>query len=88
MEAQYNLEYLVYFTRKFGVEFSKEPSESEHVERSESFNAWFGFWNNHFNSMSPETYNQFVNDRFAGKDISEYMPTGSWKDSLEKPISL
>ena len=86
INAQYNLEYLVYSTRRFGVEFSKEPSATEHVERSESYNAWFRFWHDHFESMSPEVYNQFVNDKFSGKDISKYMPSGSWKDSLGKTV--
>jgi len=84
INARYNLEYLVYSTRRFGVEFNKEPSAIEHVERSESYNAWFRFWHDHFKSMSPEVYNQFVDDKLSGKDISKYMPSGSWKDSLEK----
>lgn len=88
IQAQYNLEFLVYYTRRFGVEFSREPSETEHVEISESYNVWFRFWHDHFESMTPEVYNQFVDDKFSGKDISKYMPSGSWKDSLEKPISL
>ncbi len=86
INAQYNLEYLVYSTRRFGVEFSKEPSATERVERSKSYNVWFRFWHDHFESMSPEVYNQFVDDKFSGKDISKYMPSGSWKDSLEKPV--
>ncbi len=88
IQAQYNLEYLVYYTRKFGVEFSKEPSETEHVERSASYNAWFKFWHDHFEAMAPEVYEQFVEDKFSGKDISKYMPTGSWKDTLVKTKSL
>ncbi len=84
IEAQYNLEYLVYSTRRFGVEFSREPSSTEHIEKSESYMAWFEFWNNHFKSMNKEVYNQFVDDKLAGKDISKYMPAGSWKDSLTK----
>lgn len=82
IDAQYNLEYLVYSTRRFGVEFNKEPSDTEHVERSESYNAWFRFWHDHFESMTTEVYNQFVDDKFSGKDISKYMPSGNWKDSL------
>lgn len=88
IQAQYNLEYLVYSTRRFGVEFSREPSATEHVERSESYNAWFKFWHDHFDSMDPEVYDQFVDDKFSGKDISKYMPQGSWKDSLGKPKSF
>lgn len=86
INAQYNLEYLVYSTRRFGVEFSKEPSATEHVERNESYNAWFRFWHNHFETMTPEVYNQFIDDKFSGKDISKYMPSNSWKDLLEQPI--
>lgn len=82
--AQYNLEYLVYYTKKFGVEFSKEPSATEHVERSKSYNTWYTFWREHFESMGRDTYNQFVEDKFSGKDISKYMPINSWKDLLEE----
>ena len=57
IEVQYNLEYLVYFTRRFGVEFSMELSSTEHLEISELYNTWFRFWHNHFESMSPEEYN-------------------------------
>lgn len=84
IEAQYNLEFLVYSTKRFGVEFSREPSATEHVERSESYNAWFSFWHDHFHGMNPELYNQFVDDKNAGKDVSKYMPTNSWKDSFSK----
>ena len=84
--ALYNLEYLVYSTRRFGVEFSKEPSITEHVERSESYNTWFKFWQNHFKSMTNKEYDQFIDDKTSGKDISKYMPSNSWKDSLEKNV--
>lgn len=84
MEAQYNLEFLVYFTRKFGVEFSREPSANEHVERSKTYNAWFEFWNSHFKSMTQEEYNQFVDDKKSGKDISKYLPKGDWRELLKK----
>jgi len=87
IDAQYNLEYLVYSTRRFGVEFSKEPSATEHVERSQSYNDWFGFWYKHFESMTPEVYNQFVEDKLNGKDISKYLPSNSWKD-LSKQVAL
>lgn len=86
IETQYNLEYLVYFTRNFGVEFSREPSTAEHVEKSQSYVAWFAFWKNHFDSMEPEVYKQFVQDKQNGKDVSKYLPIGSWKDSLENQI--
>ena len=82
IESQYNLEYVIYSTRRFGVEFNKEPSSTEYVERSPSYKAWFTFWYNHFNSMPREIRYQFIKDRTNGKDISKYMPSGNWKDSL------
>lgn len=83
IDAQYNLDYLVYSTRRFGVEFSKAPSATEHVERKESYLAWYMFWSNHFKSMTPQVLIQFFEDKANGKDISKYMPFGSWKNSLE-----
>lgn len=83
INAQYNIDYLIYYTRNFGVEFSREPSEDERVEISKSFNSWYQFWSNHFNSMGAECYKQFVDAKNSGRDISKYMPTKSWKDSLK-----
>lgn len=85
MDAQYALEYLVYETRRFGVEFDRAPSVNEHVQRSSSYNAWFIFWNNYFEKMDPQLYSEFVNDRNAGRDISKYMPADTWKDHFVKP---
>ena len=68
-DAQYNLEYLVYSTRRFGVEFSREPSTTEHVERSESCNAWYRFWRDHFESIDKELYKQFVANKESVKGI-------------------
>ena len=84
LDAQYNLDYLIYSTRKFGVEFSKEPSATEQVERKGSYLAWYIFWHKHFNSMTKQVLFQFLYDKENGKDISKYMPSGNWKDSLEK----
>ena len=80
INAQYNLEYLMCLTKRFGVKFDKEPSKTEHVEGSESFNSWYEFWANHFYSMSDEVYQSFVLDKSRGKDISRFLPNGSWKD--------
>lgn len=82
-DAQHNLEYLVYSTRRFGVEFSKEPSATEHVENSESYCTWFRFWYNHFRSMEPEVYNQFIDNKLHGRDTSKYMPPDSWKNPIK-----
>ena len=84
--AQYNLDFLVYSTKKFGVKFSKEPSSSEPIERSESYSAWFRFWNNHFESMKQEVYDQFIEDKNSGKDISKYMPKDTWQDYYKKSV--
>ncbi len=86
IDAEYNLEFLVYSTKRFGVEFSNEPSAEEHIERSPSYNTWYLFWKNHFESMDQQVYDQFVKDKCDGKDISKYLPEGNWKENLENPI--
>lgn len=52
IEAEYNLEFLINFTKKFGVEFDKEPSEIDHFEKSQSYNEWYQFWKEL--SLSPD----------------------------------
>lgn len=81
--AQYNLEFFVYYTRKFGVTFDEEPSETKHVQRSESYNTWFKFWQDHFFNMSEETYKKFIDDKADGKDITKYLPKENWKSLLK-----
>ncbi len=83
IDAQYNLEYLMYLTKRFGVEFSREPSATEHVEQSESLNAWFDFWDKYFDSMDSKTYDEFFEAYQNGEDISKYMPECTWKEALE-----
>lgn len=85
-EAQYNLEYLIYYTRVFGVEFSKEPSSDKHIEKSESYNTWFKFWSDLYESMPTDIYRQFMSDKYSGKDVSKYMLKNSCKNTLEKPV--
>lgn len=79
IEAQYSLEYLIYRTKKFGVEFSREPSSKEHIERSKSYVAWYAFFKNHFDEMSPEEFRTFVDNKFVGNDVSKYIPNGNWQ---------
>ena len=86
IEAQYNLEYMIYSSRRFGVEFSREPSATEHLEKSETFTAWYSFWREHFANMDPEEYDQFADDYFDGKDVSKYLPTENWKDSYKRTL--
>ena len=72
-EMQYLLEYLVYYTRKFGVKFNREPKVGEHVERSEDYYKWFRFWNNHVQGWTNEESNQFIETRKNGKDFSKFL---------------
>ena len=48
IDEQFNLEYLMYYTTKFGVKFDKEPTFGEHIKQSESFNKWYKKCQNHF----------------------------------------
>jgi hypothetical protein len=83
-EEQYALEYMVYQTTKFGVEHP-EPQIDKHIGRTPSYNAWYSFYHNHFqNVLTNEDWEMYQKLQDEGKDVSAYLPSGSWKDELEE----
>lgn len=87
-EEQYALEYMVYQTRKFGVELP-EPTIDKHISATPSYIAWYEFYSNHFkNVLTDEEWDAFQKARAAEKDTSVFMPFGSWTDLLEKKMNL
>jgi len=81
-EWQYVLEYLVYYTRKFGVTFSREPKSGEHIERSEDYNKWYQYWDNVVNSWSDKQLNEFIKRREKEQDFSDLLPKTNWKGEV------
>lgn len=87
IEEQYALEYMVYQTTRFGVELSN-PQIDKHITPTASYQAWFRFYDNYFkNELSDEQWRAFQQARKSKSDISEFMPSGNWKDTLEKPAT-
>lgn len=83
-EEQYALEYMVYLTTKFGVELA-EPEIDQHIRATESYNAWYQFYSNHFNyTLTNDEWKEFMTLKEAGEDVSAYMPKGDWRDLLPK----
>ena len=80
IEEQFNLEYLTYYTRKFGVEFDNEPIFGKHIEQSKSFKKWYNFWKNYLSSIDLDTYKSLSKDISLGNDISSYLPNKSWNE--------
>lgn len=82
-EYEYALQFLIYQTTRFGVEFN-DPSEKEMLEISPSYEAWFNFYYTHFGSVfTEEQWISFQKLKNGGYDVSEFMPSGSWKDSIK-----
>ena len=82
-EEQYALEYLVYQTRKFGVELP-EAEEWKHVVGTLSYYTWYSFYSNHFKkNLTDKDWQQFQILKASGEDVSKYLPEGSWKDLLD-----
>jgi len=50
-EVEYALEYLIYYTRNFGVEFDIEPTATSHIPKSISYINWFKYWEEYFNLL-------------------------------------
>lgn len=81
-EEQYALEYLVYQTRKFGVELP-DAKEGKHIERTQSYDAWYRFYHNHFyNFLTKKQFEEFQYRKLNGENVDEFIPQGSWKDLL------
>ena len=86
-ELVYALDYLVYHTKKFGIDI-KNPIAGEHIEPSEDFYVWYNFYKNHFEeTLAPEVYDDFITLYYQGADVSYYLPEGSWKDNLPQQRS-
>lgn len=86
-EELYAIEYMVYQTKKFGVELD-EPQIDQHIIPTPSYLAWFRFYDNHFKkNLTNEQWNVFQKAQREGKDVSAFMPTGNWQDTLEKPVT-
>lgn len=84
-EENYAIEYMVYQTTKFGVELP-EPAIDKHITATPSYNAWYQFYANHFKyTLSNEEWNAFQEAHRTGKDITSFMPSGHWTDSLNQP---
>lgn len=85
LNIEYNLEYLIYSTKRFGVTFDSEPSAANHIELSYTYFVWFKFWNNHFSSMTSDLRKSFEQDIKNGENLSKYMPTTYWTDYISTP---
>lgn len=79
-EEIYALEYLVYQTRKFGVELP-DAEDGKHVARTQSYDAWYRFYYNHFNNvLTKKQFEELQYRKLNGQNIDEFLPQGNWKD--------
>ena len=78
---QYQIEYLVYSLKRFGVKFDAEPKAGEHIKKNdESYWKWYNHWDKHLSNMPKDKYNEFCKLKKEGKDISEYLPKTKWNE--------
>lgn len=78
---QYALEYCVMHTPRFGVTID-EPKEGEHVKATDSYWAWFRWWDEYFQrTLTNEEYEDYRRKADNGEDISQFRPTGDWRDN-------
>lgn len=80
----YTLNYAIYSTKRFGVEFDSEPTAKQEITLSTTYIAWHTFWKRHFDSMKPDVYNSFLVARDNGGDVSMFLPKNTWRDALEE----
>lgn len=79
LELQYCIEFAVYNSRRFGVEIP-EPKENEHVQRTESYNKWFRWWDNYIkNTLTSVEFSKLGELLKNEKDVSHYRPNEDWR---------
>lgn len=79
---QYAVEYCVMHTPRFGVKID-EPTEGEYVKATDSYFAWFRWWDEYFQStLTNEEYEDYLHKANNGEDISQFRPTGDWRDNV------
>ena len=78
---QYRIEFLVYSLKRFGVEFEAEPMAGEHIKTNQdSYWKRFEHWQNHWEKMPKEQYDEFCKIKRQGGDISAYLPKTKWNE--------
>ena len=86
VNEQFSLDYLIYQTTRFGVSIP-EPQINKRIVRTPEYEAWHDFWHNHFfNELNERQRTKYNKRRAKGKNISKYLPNGTWRDTYEKPI--
>ena len=72
-EISYTLDFLIYYTRNFGVEFDQLLNSEDHIVRNNSYKKWYKSWQHHFATMPKHVYDSFLKDKEAGNDLTRYM---------------
>ena len=83
-EEQYALDYMIYQTNRFGTKITI-PKAGKQIILTPAYNAWYGFYSDYFNLvLSDEEWKAFLNARRNNQDVSAFLPSGKWQDTLEK----
>ena len=84
--SQFALEYMIYQTKKFGVEVS-EPKEGRHIIPGPSYNAWFNFYKtNIIDVYTREEIEAYKVLKSNGKDVSFFTPKGRWNEEAKNLV--
>jgi len=82
-EFSYSAQYLLYFIcKKLDIPVS-EPEVDEPIRPDgEMFMKWYRFYDNHLvKGLSDDQYRAFNQARKNGEDVSQYLPTGDWRET-------
>ena len=79
---QYAIEYCVMRTPRFGVKI-EEPKAGEHVQTTDSYWAWFRWWDNYFQrTLTEDEYEDYLSKSENREDVSQFRPAGDWRDNM------
>jgi hypothetical protein len=80
-ELSYFIEYVVYFTIKYGTNIP-EPTNGDHVIKTPEYMTWYKWWDKYINQLSNDELKVIQTKLHIGAKVSEYRPNGDWRDEM------
>ena len=79
-EINYAEEYLIYQTKRFGVDVPEPEKDKKISGANESFISWYAYFVDHFSKLTIAQIDDFNFKRSVKSDISMYKPEMSWRN--------
>jgi hypothetical protein len=78
--AQYNIEYFVVLSSKFGTKTKVAKTVNEHVHQTKEYWTWYRWWDDYFQKeLTTSEWKEYMKLLKDKKDVSCYRPSTDWE---------